>query len=115
MTAGCAAIIKVLSIYREVLYALSQIEVQKLTYFLVQAGQDLGGLTFKKHTYGPYAAAMRHVLTKMDGAYLRGVGDGTRPSEITILPSALDDAERFLALDENDQTSERLERVARLI
>jgi uncharacterized protein YwgA len=115
MTAGRAAIIKVLSIYREVLYALSQIEVQKLTYFLVQAGQDLGGLTFKKHTYGPYAAAMRHVLTKMDGAYLRGVGDGTRPSEITILPSALDDAERFLALDENDQTSERVERVARLI
>jgi hypothetical protein len=48
MTAGRAAIIKVLSIYREVLYALSQIEVQKLTYFLVQAGQDLGGLTFKK-------------------------------------------------------------------
>ncbi len=115
MTSGRAAIIKVLSIYREMLYALSQIEVQKLTYFLVQAGQDLGGLKFVKHTYGPYAAAMRHVLTKMDGAYLHGVGDGTRQSEITIIPSALEEAERFLASDEDDQTSARVQRVARLI
>lgn len=114
MTAGRAAVIKVMSVYREMRYALSQIEVQKLTYFLVRGGQDLG-LEFKKHNYGPYAQALRHVLTKMDGAYLRGVGDGTRPAEITIIPAALEDAERFLVSHEDDVTAERVQRVARLI
>jgi hypothetical protein len=44
-----------------------------------------------------------------------GVGDGTRPSEITIIPSALEDAEQFLASHEDDLTAERVQRVARLI
>jgi hypothetical protein len=72
-------------------------------------------LKFKKLTYGPYAGELRHVLTKMDGAYLRGVGDGTKPSEITIVPSALKDAEAFLSLQEDRQTAQRVERIARLI
>src|SRR5690606_3899928 len=96
MTAGRAAVVKVLSIYRQMLYPLSQIEVQKLAYFLKEAGQDLGTLQFRKHTYGPYAPALRHVLTKMDGAYLQGVGDGTRPSEISIKGDALKEADLFL-------------------
>jgi O-acetyl-ADP-ribose deacetylase (regulator of RNase III) len=115
MTPGRAAILKVLSIYREMRYPLSQIEVQKLAYFLVRAGQNLGRLTFKKHTYGPYARELRYVLTKMDGAYLRGVGDGTKPSEITIVGSALDEAEALLASQEDRETTERVERIARLI
>ena len=44
MTPGRAAILKVLSIYREMMYPLSQIEVQKLAYFLAKAGQNLGTL-----------------------------------------------------------------------
>jgi O-acetyl-ADP-ribose deacetylase (regulator of RNase III) len=115
MTAGRAAVLKVLSIYREMRYPLSQIEVQKLVYFLVRAGQQLGRLKFKKLTYGPYAGELRHVLTKMDGAYLRGVGDGTRPSEITIVASALKDAEAFLASQEDTETAQRVERIASLI
>lgn len=115
MTPGRAAILKVLSIYRELRYPLSQIEVQKLAYFLVRAGQDLGSLKFNKHTYGPYAPALRHVLTKMDGAYLGGVGDGTKPSEITVVQSALVEAEAFLALQDDLETAARVERVARLI
>jgi O-acetyl-ADP-ribose deacetylase (regulator of RNase III) len=115
MTAGRAAIIKVMSVYREMRYALSQIEVQKLTYFLVRGGQDLPGLHFVKHSYGPYAQALRHVLIKMDGAYLQGVGDGTRPSEITIVPSALEEAELFLSSHEDDATTRRVQRVGRLI
>jgi len=115
MTPGRAAILKVLSIYREMQYPLSQIEVQKLTYFLVRAGQNLGKLTFKKHTYGPYSSELRHVLTKMDGAYLNGVGDGTKRSEITIVGSALHEAEAFLTSGEDRETTERVERIARLI
>ena len=115
MTAGRAAILRVLSIYREMRYPLSQIEIQKLVYFLVQAGQQLGRLKFKKLTYGPYASELRHVLTKMDGAYLHGVGDGTKPSEVTVVASALKDAEAFLASQEDRETAQRVERIARLI
>ena|GEM_PF-2672836 len=77
--------------------------------------QDLAGLEFEKHTYGPYARALRHVLTKMDGAYLRGVGDGTRPSEITIVLSALEEADLFLSSHEDDATTRRVQKVGRLI
>jgi uncharacterized protein YwgA len=111
MTPGRAAILMVLSIYREMRYPLSQIEVQKLAYFLSRAGQDLGRLVFKKHTYGPYASALRHVLTKMDGAYLRGVGDGTKPSEIAVVGLALQEAESFLASQVDGETAQRVERM----
>lgn len=115
MTAGRAAILKVLSIYREMLYPLSQLEVQKLVYFLSRAGQDFAGLKFEKNTYGPFAPALRHVLTKMDGAYLQGVGDGTTRSEIFILPAALAEADEFLLAHRDTDTSERVSRVSRLI
>jgi len=115
MTAGRAAVLKVLSIYRQMMYPLSQIEVQKLAYFLAIAGQDLGSLRFRKYTYGPYAPALRHVLTKMDGAYLQGVGDGTTPSEISIKGAALAEADTFLDSREDVATTERVQRIARLI
>jgi len=114
MTPGRAAILKVLSIYRQMRYPLSQIEIQKLAYFLVSAGQQLG-LNFEKHTYGPYAAELRHVLTKMDGAYLNGVGDGSKTSEITVVASAMQDAEAFLASQKDIETAQRVEKISRLI
>jgi O-acetyl-ADP-ribose deacetylase (regulator of RNase III) len=115
MTAGRAAILKVLSIYREMQYPLGPIEVQKLAYFLTRAGQDLRPLKFQKHLFGPYAPALKHILIAMDGAYIRGVGDGSRPSEITIIESALSDAESFLSANHDHQTSVRVGRIARLI
>lgn len=115
MTPGRAAILKVLSVYREMLYPLSQLEVQKLVYFLWRAGQDFAGLKFQKHTYGPYAPALRHVLTKMDGAYLQGVGDGSKRSEITVVENALGEAEEFLATQNDAETNSRVVRISSLI
>ena len=115
MTPGRAAILKVLSIYRQMRYPLSQLEVQKLAYFLVGAGQPLGRLNFKENKYGPYAGELRHVLTKMDGAYLHGVGDGTKQSEITVVSTALKEAETFLDAQQDRETAQRVERIARLI
>jgi len=115
MTLGRAAIVKLLSIYRETMYPLTQIEVQKLAYFLARAGQDLGTLKFEKHKFGPYASALRHVLTKMDGAFLTGVGDGTRPSEITVVKAALADAETLLEASADKEAGKRVERIGRLI
>lgn len=115
MTPGRAAIVKLLSIYREMMYPLTQIEIQKLAYFLAKAGQDLGSLKFEKNKFGPYAPALRHVLTKMDGAFLSGVGDGTKPSEIVLINSALDEAEASINAGADKETGERVERISRLI
>jgi hypothetical protein len=115
MTPGRAAIVKLLSIYREMMYPLTQIEVQKLAYFLACAGQDVGTLKFEKNKFGLYAPALRHVLTKMDGAFLSGVGDGTAPSEITVMNTALTEAETLLEDSADHETGKRVERIGRLI
>lgn len=113
MTPGRAAMISVLSAYRDLSYPLSRIEVQKLAYFLERAGEPLG-LSFVRHTYGPYSDILRHVLTKMDGAYITGVGDQSGPSEIRVLPDALAAANQYLDQTEA-QTRDRVERVTHLI
>ena len=64
MTAASAALLSLMAAYRQLNYGLSKIEVQKLAYFLQEAGEDLR-LQFVKHHYGPYADALRHALDKM--------------------------------------------------
>lgn len=51
----------------------------------------------------------------MDGAFLTGVGDGTRPSEITVLNTALGEADMLLDASADRETGERVERISRLI
>jgi O-acetyl-ADP-ribose deacetylase (regulator of RNase III) len=113
MTAGRAAILALLETYQLVNYGLSKIEVQKLAYFLQEAGENLK-LQFQKHTYGPYADALRHALNTMDGHYIQGVGDGVVESEITPVASALLDAKEFLA-QSNDDINLRINKVGELI
>ena len=113
MTAGRAAILALLETYQTVNYGLSKIEVQKLAYFLQEAGENMK-LQFEKQTYGPYADALRHALNTMDGHYIEGVGDGVVESEITPIASALADAKQFLA-ESNDDIKLRINRVGELI
>lgn len=113
MTAGRAAILALLETYRSVNFGLSKIEVQKLAYFLQEAGENMR-LEFKKHTYGPYADALRHALNSMDGHYIQGVGDGVVESEITPIDSALEDAKQFLA-NSNEGINSRIQKVSELI
>ena len=114
MTAARAAVLKIISIYREMQYGLSRIEVQKLVYFLEAAGQPLN-LAFDKNRYGPYSDKLRHVLKAMDGHYIRGVGDHASEADIIVIPEALEDAEKFLQIQEEKDTHDRVGRVARLI
>ena len=113
MTPGRAAMIAVLSAYKDLSYPLTRIEVQKLAYFLEVAGEPLG-LSFVKHTYGPYSDKLRHVLTAMDGAYLTGVGDQSSASEIRVTSQARDAAIKFLN-ETNSHTNERVARITDLI
>lgn len=114
MTAGRAAILKVLDTYRELGYGLSKIEVQKLAYFLQEAGEPLN-LPFVKHHYGPYADTLRHALNTMEGHFIRGLGDGVVEAEIEPMADALHEAEQFILQHEHSDLAQRVERVGRLI
>jgi O-acetyl-ADP-ribose deacetylase (regulator of RNase III) len=114
LTTVRAAVVKVISIYREMEYTLGHIEVQKLAYFLEESGEPLG-LKFVKHNYGPYSEILRHVIKDMDSHYITGVGDFSRDSEITIVSGALDEANEFLKSQGGHKLSDRMKRIERLI
>jgi O-acetyl-ADP-ribose deacetylase (regulator of RNase III) len=114
MTAGRAAILKVLDTYRALEYGLSRIEVQKLAYFLQEAGEDLK-LSFVKHQYGPYSDQLRHALNRMEGHFIRGLGDGVVEAEIEPVEAALAEADRFVAASGHAAMAKHVERVGRLI
>lgn len=116
MTPARAAVIALMGRYLETGYdyRLSLVEVQKLAYFLQEAGQPLR-LDFKPHYYGPYADNLRKALRNIEGHFTHGMGDGRNSPEtpIELLPGALDTAREVLALDH--ETSTRIERVWQLI
>ncbi len=114
MTAGRAAIVKVLDTYRELNYGLSKIEVQKLAYFLQEAGGPLD-LPFVKHHYGPYSDTLRHALNTMEGHFIRGLGDGVVEAEIEPTEDALAEAEAFIAEKRHSELAGQVDRVGRLI
>ena len=94
-------------------YRLSLLEIQKLAYFLQEAGQPLR-LKFEKKNYGPYADELRHVLNIMESHYIRGYGDGKNSPEtpIQLLPQA-DMAEDIVEAD--PAMRDRFKRVVNLI
>jgi O-acetyl-ADP-ribose deacetylase (regulator of RNase III) len=112
MTAFRAALIRLLGRYLAPGETASPLEVQKLLYFLQEAGEPLR-LTFVKQRYGPYADAARHAVERLEGHYITGFGDGTGPGDIRLLPGAADEADAFLG--EHPVTLERYERVDALI
>lgn len=114
MTAGRAAIVKVLNTYRELNYGLSKIEVQKLAYFLQEAGGPLN-LPFVKHHYGPYSDTLRHALNTMEGHFIRGLGDGVVEAEIEPTEDALAEADAFIAEQSHAALADQIARVGRLI
>jgi len=111
MTRGRALLIQLLDSYLVPGYEASALEIQKLAYFLQEAGEELK-LHFVKHKYGPYADDLRQVLNAIEGHYIQGYGDGTAPAEITLLPNAVEAAHEFL---EEPEVAQRLSNVSTLI
>lgn len=114
MTPGRAAVLTVLDTYRALGYGLSKIEVQKLAYFLQEAGEALN-LPFEKHAYGPYSDTLRHVLNRMEGHFIRGLGDGVSEAEIEPVPEAMAEAEAFVDANGHEALAERVRHVGDLI
>ena len=125
ITAGRAALLVLLGDYMRLSQieepggpeGASLLEIQKLMYFLQEAGQRLS-LNYAKAQYGPYAENLNHVLQKLEGHYLRGYGDRTQQvlklSPISLLPGA-EDAGRHWMEAHPDQTAGRIDAVLRLV
>jgi O-acetyl-ADP-ribose deacetylase (regulator of RNase III) len=65
---------------QEVRDGISELEIQKLAYFLQVLGAPLN-LTFVRGNYGPYARAVSHVLDALEGHHVTGFGD--RSAKVT--------------------------------
>ncbi|WP_082772300.1 macro domain-containing protein [Actinoplanes sp. TFC3] len=85
---------------QEVREGISELEVQKLAYFLQVLGAPLT-LNFVRGTYGPYAPQLGHVLNSLEGHHLSGLGDRsakvTEFAPINPVAESVDAAERLLA------------------
>jgi O-acetyl-ADP-ribose deacetylase (regulator of RNase III) len=127
MTAGRAALLTLLSDYAELSWlegstvtrgGASLLEIQKLMYFLQEAGQPLR-LNFVKGIYGPYAENLNHVLQALEGHYLRGYGDRTQRvldlSPISLVDGAADEARQWLNASASNETNSRIADVLNLI
>jgi O-acetyl-ADP-ribose deacetylase (regulator of RNase III) len=113
LTVARCLFIKLIEQYASMAYRLTLLEIQKLAYFLQEAGQPLK-LRYKAHIYGPYAHNLNMVLERLEGHYTRGYGDSQKPDvEIELIPGSAEEATGFLSNHVEEQ--ERLERVGRLI
>jgi O-acetyl-ADP-ribose deacetylase (regulator of RNase III) len=112
LTLGRAALIELIDQYALPGYRVTQLEIQKLAYFLQMAGEPLR-LNYVKQQYGPYAENLHFVLQHLEGHYLRGYGARSGGSNLYLLPGANAAAEAFL--HDYPETRHRLERVASLI
>ncbi len=113
LTAARALLIALIDQYSQLSYRLTLLEVQKLAYFLQEAGEPMN-LRYQPGPFGPYAHNLNKVLEILEGHYTRGYGDNQAPDvELELLPGASDEASRFLA--EQEESRERLQKVASLI
>src|SRR5580658_1190484 len=112
MTQGRAALLAAMIAYAEPGYRLSMLEIQKLAYFLQEAGEP-PRLNFTKGMYGPYAEALHHVLQRIEGHYIRGYGDRSQDASVQVLPPGYDGAPAHLR--EHPETEGRLLTLTSLI
>jgi hypothetical protein len=112
MTSARALLIRLLDLYGRQGYRHSLLEVQKLAYFLQEAGEPLR-LRYVPHSFGPYADNLNHVLQRIEGHFTRGYGDRSAKAEIRLMPNAIECAKEFLK--SKPEAEERLERVKKLI
>lgn len=95
MTQGRAFLISLLENYKKAGYKTTLLEIQKLMYFLQESGVKLR-LQYEKARYGPYANNLHHVLQIIERHYIKGYGDRTYSSQISILPEGIEKAHEYM-------------------
>lgn len=113
LTVPRALFVKIMATYSRLSYRLTLLEIQKLAYFLQEAGEPLR-LKYEEGIYGPYAHNLNKVLEVLEGHFTSGYGDTQKPDvEISLLPHAVEEADAFLA--DYEESRRRLDEVARVI
>ena len=113
MTVARALFIRLMQQYTELSYRLSQLEIQKLAYFMQESGERLR-LQYKAGHYGPYAENLNKVLELLEGHFIQGYSGSRKPDvELALLPGAVEEADAFLA--DHPDSRERLKRAAEVI
>lgn len=112
ITPARAALIHLISRYATADEGATPLAVQKLLYFLQEAGEPMQ-LQFVRQKFGPYSDAARHLVQALEGHFVVGYGDGTGNRAIQLTPGAEQEAARYLA--EHPETVDRFERVAELV
>lgn len=112
LTPARAALIGLISRHVPPEEGATPLVIQKLLYFLQEAGESLR-LRFIRQTYGPYADAARHLVKDLEGHYLSGYGDGTGNRAVRLLPGAVEMSDAYLG--EHSETLERFQRIGELI
>jgi len=116
MTVGRAALIGLMRQYLAAVMdpTVTLLEVHKLMYFMQESGEPLR-LRFAKGPFGPYAENLRHVLSRVEGHFVQGYGDGAdQPDKaLELLPGIWNRAESYLK--DHPETLQRFNRVVELI
>lgn len=113
MTRARALFLLAMDRYAVLAYETSQLEIQKLAFFLQESGEKLR-LNFVAHKYGPYAENLNKVLEDMEGHLISGYdGDRSPETVITLREGAKEEAAAFLKDDQD--AHERMGRLTRLI
>lgn len=113
ITPSRAVLIELMDRYGELGYTRTLLAVQKLAYFLQEAGEGLR-LRYARGHYGPFAHNLDKALQQLEGHYIVGLGDDAKPTaQIALLPGAVEEARKILSAQPG--TRRRFDRVARLI
>lgn len=123
LTPARALIVELVRRYSVLGFDCSNLEVQKLGWFLQRMVVSMGLpdpfiLRFVADKYGPYASGLRHLLDGLDGSYLHGekrLADAGPLDSIWFEPSKKPELQAFLASDAASRFLPALESTARLI
>ncbi|MFW5658467.1 MAG: hypothetical protein ACOCZ8_00670 [Bacteroidota bacterium] len=93
----------------EIAYAeTTQVELQKLAYFLKALGSSsFKDLKFKKHHYGPYAHQLQFVVEALEGYYIHGLKamDAKAFDPLTVDYQAIAETNKDDTLSDADKTA----------
>ena len=118
LTIARAGLLALMGKYRSALMdtKITLLEIHKLMYFFQETGEPLK-LSYVKANHGPYAENLRHLLSKMNNAYIKGYNNmiDSPTNSIELIGSADIQGVEYLQNPDRHISNERLEKVIELI
>lgn len=123
LTPARALIAEIIHRYLVLGFDCTNLEAQKLAWFLQRVIQAMGlanplQLTFKANKYGPYADDLRHLLNSLDGSYLHGekrMADAGPLETISFEASRGDEVAAYLKSPDSSEWLPALDKTAEII